>query len=84
MPYCQKSTGEHGSSFDIKNCEAICSNDPKCIGYNPNSHTYYCFLFWTAGSPLTDTSWDSCNYSGQKGSMDGQDGSAGGTCFKKN
>jgi len=75
MPYCQKRVNI--------GCEAACSSDPKCIGYNPNTHTDYCFLFWTAGSPLTDTSWDSCNNAGQDGSMDGQDGTEGGTCFKK-
>ena len=54
LPYCQK------DGVGIPACGAACSNDPRCTGYNPNTHGNYCFLFWTSGSPLVDPSWSTC------------------------
>ena len=63
LPYCQK------NGVGIPGCEAACSEDPNCIGYNPNSHNGYCFLFWASGSPLTDPSWTACYNQDQAGDI---------------
>ena len=77
LPYCQK------NGVGIPGCEAACSDDPNCTGYNPNTHGSSCFLFWVSGSPLADPSWSACSNQDQAGDMTGQDGTEGGTCFKK-
>jgi len=77
MPYCQK------NNLGPANCKAACDGDAHCTGYNPNTHKTYCFLFWNAGSPLSDTSWTNCYNEVQVGLMDGHDGTEGGMCYKK-
>ena len=77
LPYCQK------NNIGQTACKAACDQDEKCTGYNPNTYGTWCFLFHTAGSPLTDKSWTTCYYQKQAGTMDGHDGTEGGTCYQK-
>ena len=76
LPYCQR---QHYSK-----CKDYCDSDPTCTGYNPATHGSWCFVFYKSDSPPSSMFSSDCHNTGQGGLMDWQDGTEGGTCFRKN